>query len=44
MEPGHETPDCCAHVTLTPVVFLISATGPFDTVVANRAAISNQSL
>ncbi len=44
MMPGHETAVSCGQVTLTPVVFLISATGPFDTVVANRAAISNQSL
>jgi hypothetical protein len=35
MEPGHEVLASSEHVTLTPVVAVILATGPFETVVAN---------
>ncbi len=35
VEPGHEVPVNSEHVTRTPVVAVILATGPFETVVAN---------
>jgi hypothetical protein len=39
-EPGHEVLDSSAHDTLIPVVAIILATGPLETVVANFAAIN----
>jgi hypothetical protein len=39
IEPGQALDVNCEHVTLTPVVAVMFATGPFDTVVANFAAI-----